>query len=342
MTLLRVLFVFTALALLSACSQPPKIVGVQGHAEGTSYHIRWWSQKPVDINQVKQSMQKALDKVDKQISNYRDDSDIEGFNRSASTDWQTLPADVIHLLAIAKTVYHDSHGCYDPTIKPLFDLWGFRADKLHVPSAAEIAATRAEVGFDHVQIDPSRNRIRKDLPKLAIDMSSMGEGYTIWHLAKVLEDAGVRNYLVEFGGDMLVKGHKPGGKRWKIAIERPLPGDMQVEKVVTIQSDAGVSVNTSGTYRHFFDESGHVYSHILDPRTGSPVTHHLVSATVFGTDPRVSDAWATAMLCMGHSEGEQVAKQQSLPVFFIQQENKKLVTSESPALERSTAVTLQH
>ncbi|WP_097460440.1 FAD:protein FMN transferase [Mangrovitalea sediminis] len=341
MSMLRALFAIAAIVLLAGCSQPPKIVGLQGHAEGTTYHIRWWSQKPVDMAQIKQQMQVALDRVDREISNYRDDSDIEHFNRNRTTDWQTLPADVIQLLDIAKTVYHDSHGCYDPTIKPLFDLWGFRADKLHVPSAAEIAATKAEVGFDHVTIDTAHSRIRKSLPQLAIDMSSMGEGYTIWHLSKVLEDAGVHNYLVEFGGDMLVKGHKPGGKRWKIAIERPLPGDMQVEKVVAILADNGVSINTSGTYRHFFDEDGHVYSHILNPRTGAPVTHNLVSATVFGTDPRVSDAWATAMLCMGRDEGGQVAQAQSLPVFFIQQEGKKLITSESPALEKSTAVMIQ-
>lgn len=337
----RGLMVLFGLCLLASCAQPPRVQQFQGHAEGTTFRISWWADHSVDRDALRDQLRQALDQVDRWISNYRDDSRIEDFNRSTRTGWQTLPPDVVQLLSIAKTVYHDSHGCYDPTIEPLFDLWGFRSGHFKVPSAAQIAATKAEVGYDHVHLDPAHHRLRKDLPNLSIDMSSMGEGYSIWRLARVLEENGIHNYLVEFGGDMMIKGHKPDGSLWRIAIERPVPNEMKIQKVVTIRDQDGVSINTSGTYRHFFDEQGHSYSHILDARTGAPVTHNLVSASVIGSDPRVSDAWATAMLCLGQKQGMAVARRDHLKVFFIQQENGKLVESRSPALITSQAVSMQ-
>lgn len=342
MRYVRGLMVFWGVMALVSCSQPPPVRKLQGTAQGTTFQISWWSDQAVDRQALQRSLHEALKQVDLWISNYRDDSLIEGFNRSTNTGWQPLPADVIHLLDIAKTVYKASDGCYDPTIEPLFDLWGFRADKLNVPTEQQIAMTLDRTGYDHVELDKQHNRLRKNLPNLSIDMSSMGEGYTGWRLSRVLERAGIHNYLVEFGGDMMVKGGKPDGSHWRIAIERPVPGQIKVQKVVTIKNGQGVSINTSGTYRHYFDDQGRSYSHILDARTGAPVTHNLVSATVIGTDPRVSDAWATAMLCMGQKQGMAVARKEHLSVFFIQQsKDGKLIETRSPALKTSDSVTVR-
>lgn len=324
--------------MLSGCQQRPKLHQIANLAEGTTYHITWWARHHVDQMKLRREIDAVLTQIDKQISNYQNNSDIEGFNNDQSTGWQSLPPQVINLLNIQRTVYRDSHGCYDPTISPLFDLWGFRKGKMHVPSAAAIAAVKREIGFDHIQLDVAHNRLRKNLPKLRIDMSSVGEGYSIWRLAHVLEHNGIHNYIVEFGGDMLVKGHKPGNVKWRIAIAKPIPGELTPDVIATIEDEGGVSLNTSGTYRQFFDAKGKTYSHILDPRTGRPVTHHLVSATVFYTDPRVGDAWATAMLCLGKREGDAVAKKFGLKVFFVQHEGTKLINSESPALRASKMV----
>ncbi|WP_157958140.1 FAD:protein FMN transferase [Salinicola sp. CR57] len=327
------------LIVIGGCSRPPDIQKYQGDAEGTSFHISWWTEGDVDGDRVKQAFDQALEQIDLWISNYRDDSLIARFNRSRSTDWQDLPPEVTQLLAIARTVHRDSRGCYDPTIAPLFDLWGFRADEFQPPDRQQIDATLAETGYDHVTLDEGGSRIRKTLPALSIDMSSIGEGYTLWRLQRVLENAGVHDYLIEFGGDTLIRGHKPDGSRWKVAIERPSPGNLAVQKVLEITGEDGVSINTSGTYHHFFDAQGHRYSHILDARTGSPVSHDLVSASVIGTDPRVGDAWATAMLCLGQQAGMQVARQQHLAVLFIREDrNGKLIESRSPALVESGLV----
>ncbi|WFF41179.1 FAD:protein FMN transferase [Salinicola endophyticus] len=325
--------------LLGGCSRPPALHKLEGAAEGTTYHISWWSEPEVAPETLEKRIDQALQQIDLWISNYRDDSLIERFNRGSSTQWQTLPADVVQLLSIARTVHRESRGCYDPTIAPLFDLWGFRADHFQPPSQSSIEATLAKVGFDHLQLDPTQDRVRKTLPELSVDMSSMGEGYTLWRLRQVLEDAGIHAYLIEFGGDMLARGRKPDGSTWKVAIERPSPARMAVERVFEISAESGVSINTSGTYHHFFDEAGHRYSHILDARTGTPVTHDLVSASVIGSDPRLGDAWATAMLCLGQQAGMAVARAQHLAVLFIQQDGDgKLHESQSPALANSNLV----
>lgn len=339
-TIYAALLGLAATITLSACTRPPRLYEVDGFAEGTTYHITWWSAKRVDPDTVSQEMQTALNEIDKEISSYRNDSILQGFNHSRSTAWQSLPASTIQLLEIAKPIYRDSNGCYDPTIGPLFDLWGFRNGKTHIPTPQAIAAVKKTLGFDHIKIDAVHNKVRKTLPQLDIDLSSIGEGYTIWRLSHVLERHGIHNYIVEFGGDMLVKGHKPGDVKWRIAIARPMPGKLAAQDIVTVNDENGVSINTSGTYRRFFDADGKAYSHILDPRTGRPITHNLVSATVINTDPRVGDAWATAMLCMGQSEGDAAAQAAGIKVYFIQDENGKLVGSESPALKHSKAVTI--
>lgn len=339
-SLIGLVAIITLTASLSACKRSPRLHEIDGFAEGTLYHITWWNPKRVDTVALSQDIHKAINEIDKEISSYRNDSILQGFNHSRSTAWQSLPASTIKLLEIAKPIYRDSKGCYDPTVGPLFDLWGFRDKKPHVPTAQQIAAVKKNIGFDHIRIDAAHDKVRKTLPQLDIDLSSIGEGYTIWRLSRVLEHYGINNYIVEFGGDMLVKGHKPGPKKWRIAISRPGSGHQAAQDIVTVNDENGVSINTSGTYRRFFDANGKAYSHILDPRTGRPVTHNLVSATVINTDPRVGDAWATAMLCMGQSEGDAVAKSAGIKVYFIQDKNGTMAGSESPALKNIKAVTI--
>ncbi|QUN06700.1 FAD:protein FMN transferase [Shewanella yunxiaonensis] len=318
----------------------PQLQKVEGFAQGTTYHISWWSENPVPTKDIEQQFNATLNQIDAELSTYRDDSYISKLNHSSSTDWQPASTDFIQLIEIAKDIHHKTGGCYDPTIGPLFNLWGFQKDKFNLPTAAEIAAVTAEIGMEKVEVDVTGSRIRKTLPGLQLNFSSMGEGYSISKLAAVLESHDIRNYLVEFGGDMKIRGHKPDGKKWRIAIDRPDKQDdeRQPYSIITINDETGVTLDTSGTYRHHFDENGKEYSHILDPRTGAPVNHNLVSASVFGSDPRVSDAWATAMLCLGPQAGQTVAKEQHLEVFFIENDHGHFHNAESEALAASHRV----
>lgn len=341
----RLCMVVVSLAVLqSGCSRPPEIQHLSGYAEGTTYHISWWSSEAVKQETLQTQFNTELAKIDEELSTYRDDSYISRFNHSDSTDWQAASADFIALINEAKTINQESHGCYDPTIGPLFDLWGFQKEKLNIPTKAELEKVRASMGMNKIEVDNAGKRIRKTHPEVQIDLSSMGEGYTIDKLSQIMEADGITDYLVEFGGDMKIRGHKPGGEKWRIAVTRPVadPDAAPVPyRLATIEDENGVTLNTSGTYRRFFDHDGKSYSHILDPRTGYPVTHHLVSASVFGTDPRISDAWATTMLCLGPKEGAQVAEEQNLEVLLIEDEEGKLVDTESKQLALSKRVTFE-
>ncbi|WP_106477691.1 FAD:protein FMN transferase [Phytohalomonas tamaricis] len=328
--------------LLTACERTPELYKAQGEAQGTSYHITYWRDGDVDEQAIAADVITTFKQIDKAISTYRDDSWLAEFNHNHSTDWQQAPPEVIELLGIAATVHQQSNGCYDPTIAPLFSLWGFHDHNFHVPNADVIATILAHVGLEHVQVDAEHQRIRKDLPELSIDLSSLGEGYTIRRLSEQLEARGVTDYLVELGGDMKVRGHKPGGEKWRVGIESPVPDRIEAQKIVTIEDESGVSLNTSGSYRRYFDDNGNIYSHIIDARTGRPTTHTLVSASVFGVDPAVSDAWATAMLCLGEQEGLKVARAQQLPIYFIEKQDDDFKITLSPALETSTRIGFEH
>ncbi|SMY32624.1 FAD:protein FMN transferase [Photobacterium andalusiense] len=332
----------SAIVLLSGCSQAPKLHKITGFAEGTSYHVTYWSKQDVPVAKVTEQFNKKLAAIDKEYSTYRNDSYISKFNHSTSTEWQPASKDFIYMLSLAKKLNKDSHGCYDPTIQPLYKLWGFQGETLNVPTTQQIAAIKKDIGIDKIEIDPVNLRIRKTIPQIQIDLSSMGEGYAISQLSKILEADGVNNYLVEFGGDMKIKGRKLEGQKWRVAIEQPiaLKDGIRPYTIVNINAEDGVSLNTSGTYHHNFKDGKKDYSHILDTRTGAPVTHDLVSASVFGHNPIVGDAWATSMLCLGPVEGKIVANEQDLSVYFIQSKDNTFKSSESKALQNNKRITL--
>lgn len=319
---------------LSGCSQPgPEVTKLEGFAQGTTYHISYWSNAPVDGKALEASVIKAFAEIDKNLSNYRPDSVIESFNNSPSADSQLVGAEIVELFNLAAKVSRASQGCYDLTIKPLFDLWGFRGEALTIPDDSVLRQTMAAIGLDKVVVVDDTH-LQKP-PQVRVDVSSVAQGYSVEKISQVLQQQGVRHYLVEIGGELKTHGHKPDGSAWRIAVEKPLPGEQRMLKVVTMPKDQPFAVMTSGTYRHYFDVNGQRYSHILDARTGKPVTHDLVAATVFHDNPTVADAWSTALLCVGQQQGMRLADAEHLKVLFIQQQGEALVETKSPALQAS-------
>jgi thiamine biosynthesis lipoprotein len=221
--------------------------------------------------------------------------------------------DILGLIGIAKEVTSKTEGCYDLTIKPLFDLWGFTHNQLTIPTESALQQTLTYVGLHHLSID--NQMLTKDLPEVHLDLSSIGQGYSVGKVADVLKRYNIDNYLVEIGGEMVVHGTKLDGSAWRIAIEKPLPGQRTMQKVLLI--DFPQAIMTSGTYRHYFDHLGQRYSHIIDARTGKPVTHNTVSVTVLANDPARADAWSTALLCLGSQEGLAVANKHDITALFI-------------------------
>ncbi|WAK04176.1 FAD:protein FMN transferase [Methylobacter sp. YRD-M1] len=258
------------------------------------------------------------------LSNYREDSEISRLNQQKTTEWLSVSTEIAELADIAKQVYERSHGCYDLTVKPIFDLWGFAKHENRVPTQEEINNALKHVGMSRVEIDKPNARIRKLDPEVQIDLSSIAQGYTVAATAKLLESQGIQNYLVEIGGEMKVKGHNASGNPWRVAIQKPTPFTREVQKILDIHQFNGAAIMTAGTYQNFFQDKGRTYSHILNPQTGSPVTHHLLSVTILHDDPTWEDAWDTALLCVGETEAIKIADTEQLKTLLIYQEGQAL------------------
>lgn len=327
---------------LSACSSPPEqpLQKMEGMAQGTTYHISYWSAEPIDGKAVETEVGKTFDNVDKTLSNYRPDSTIELFNANSSTGSQDVGAEIVSLVRVAQNVYQLSQGCFDLTIKPLFDLWGFQGDSLTIPDQTAIQQGLEQVGMTKLEVVDDTHLLKKQA-NVRVDVSAVAQGYTVGKISEVLEQLGVRNYLVEIGGELKTHGHKPDGKAWRIAVEKPLPGERSLHKIIGMPKDAPMSVMTSGTYRHYFDVNGQRYSHILDARTGKPVTHDLVAVTVLHENPTVADAWSTALLCLGQQEGMQLANAEKINALFIRQQGSELLETRSEALNTASQLSVQ-
>ncbi len=320
------------LSMLFGCSEPA-IQKFEGFAQGTTYHISYWSDAKVDSKTLEGAVIKTFADIDKVLSNYRPDSVIEQFNSSSSNDSQEVGKEIVALVKLAGRVSQISQGCYDMTIKPLFDLWGFQGESLTMPDEINLKKTLTQVGMDKVEVVDD-SHLRKPV-NVRVDVSSVAQGYSVEKISRVLEQFGVSNYLVEIGGELKTNGHKPNGQGWRIAVEKPLPGEQRMQKIITMPVDKVLAVMTSGTYRHYFDFNGQRYSHILDARNGRPVTHDLVAVTVLHDDPTIADAWSTALLCVGQQQGIQLANEEKLQALFIQQQGNALLETKSDALANS-------
>ncbi|MEY3880766.1 MAG: hypothetical protein RIQ94_1562 [Pseudomonadota bacterium] len=326
------------LALLSGCSEP-SIQKLEGPAQGTTYHISYWSESAVDTQDIKVGIENEFTIIDKLLSNYRPDSTIETFNSLENTDSQDVGSEIVALVKRAQIVHQASSGCYDLTIKPLFDLWGFRGETLTIPDDKTIATTLKQIGMEKLEV-VDETHLRKKQADLKIDLSSIAQGYSVERISQVLEQKHISHYLVEIGGELKTNGTKPGLQPWRIALERPLPEERVMQKVITLPKDSAMAVMTSGTYRHYFDDHGVRYSHILDARNGRPVSHNLVSASVFISDPTAADAWSTALLCLGQKDGLAAANTAKIPALFIELQGTELVESRSDALNALNTLTI--
>jgi FAD:protein FMN transferase len=310
----RLLFLACVLAAAGCSADRSPLHSFGGVAQGTTYGVQWWNGARVDERALATDVTAELERIDQLLSNYRPDSTLEVFNAAPSVEPQRLPEELVDLLRLAADVHRASERCFDPTVRPLVRAWGFDGEKPAVPSTERLAAARERVGFDKLEIVDART-VRKGVPGLEIDMASIGQGYTVGKVAAIVERFGIRDYIVEIGGELLVRGSRPDGQPWRVGIENPSPAGGPLEKLSLPTADP-VAVITSGTYRHFFEDGGRAYGHILDPRTGSPVDHGLVEVTVVGPDPARAAAWATALLCLGPEDAARIADREALAATF--------------------------
>ncbi len=331
------LCVLLLLVLVAGCGERDprgEPVRLSGATMGTTWNVTYLEPPGAPAPEaVHAGIQAALDAVNATMSTYRADSEISRFNHEHPVGVPfPVSAGFGVVIEAALAVGAATGGAYDITVGPLVDLWGFGAtgDIVTPPPADAVAAARARVGQDALAFERGDLSLTKSKP-VALDVSSLAKGYAVDEVTAWLSGQGLADYLVEVGGEMRLAGRSPRGGPWRIAIEQPEPGRRGIAGAILV-SDAAVA--TSGDYRNFFEAGGKRYSHTIDPRTGYPVAHDLVSVTVVHDNAMLADAWATAFSVLGAQRGRAVAEARSLAVYFIQSAPDGYVHSHTPGFAR--------
>ena len=323
------LFCLLALFLLAGCNRQTPPVQLGGDIMGTTWGVSYIEGPPeLTPGQVQQGVEALLTQVNLSMSTYRTDSEISTFNAIDTQTWFSSSAEFFAVLSAALDVGQKSKGAYDVTVGALVDLWGFGPGGIiEVPPAQdEIAGLMSRVGQTNLRLDPQNRSILKQ-SDLSVDVSSLAKGYAVDRVADWLSAQGVRRYMVEVGGEMRLSGLSGRGDPWRIAIEEPKISERSIAITLSLTD---VAIATSGDYRNYFEANGRRYSHSIDPRTGYPVTHDLVSVTVVHQSCMMADAWATALTVLGAEKAMAVAQAQGLAVYFIRRLDDEFVHSHTP------------
>lgn len=279
-------------------------IKLAGNTMGTTYHITVVSGDRTAGGNLQQAVDALLERINASMSTYRPDSEISRFNAlSATRPPFAVSAGFLKVMQTAREIFELSQGAWDGTVLPLVELWGFGRStaRTRLPALDEIARVREQVGFDRIGIDPS-GYLTKKRADVTLDLASIAKGHGVDQVARLLEQKGCRNFLVEIGGEVYAGGRRVDGTPWRVGINQPdaAASATAVYKVVPLENRA---MATSGDYRNFYEIEGRRYSHIIDPRTGYPVDNGVVSATVFAPSCALADGLATAMMVMGPEKG---------------------------------------
>lgn len=307
---------------------------IRGETMGTTYSVKLASLPDrMSAAEVKAGIEDRLETVNRQMSTWRKDSEISRFNAYAGTDWFPISADTLTVLKEAHRISELSGGKFDITVMPLVNLWSFGPENRpqKVPSEEEIAAKRQSVGYTLLAFRTDGPAVRKSRSGVTVDLSAIAKGFGVDKLAEYLDSLGVPGYMVEIGGEVGCKGTKADGSPWRIGIQSPKQLKQSAFRVVPLHDRA---MATSGDYRNYFEQDGKRYSHTIDPHTGRPVTHKLVSATVVTETCMTADGLATAIMVLGPEAGYNFAVKNNLAVLLIVADGKKFRQRATPAFER--------
>ncbi len=274
---------------------------LSGKTMGTFYSIKFLSDKNENLDSWKTRVDICLKDINKTFSMFDPESRLSIFNRQAAGRQMKISSDLYSVLLTAQNLYQITHGAWDGTVKPLVDLWGFGTKKTEnkIPGSSEITLALSKTGFHHIQLSENHT-VSKDAD-VTLDLSSIAKGYGVDTVAALFMSSGIRDMLIEIGGELYAGGKNKKGEPWSVGISRPDKDNSKQDlyKIVRLSNQA---IATSGNYRNFFEMNKKSYSHIIDPKTGFPVDNQIVSATVISKDCSFSDGLATALMVMDVEE----------------------------------------
>jgi thiamine biosynthesis lipoprotein len=317
--------------VLAACQPAPDIVHLQGRTMGTSYNVKFITDN-VNTQSLKTRIDDRLIIINQLMSTYDPESELSRFNQHQSITPFALSPETLYVLQEAKRLGELTGYYLDVTLGPIVRLWGFGADAMPVtiPDEAQITEAKSISGLDKLTL--VSHQAVKAIPELYVDLSPIAKGYAVDQIAELLMQSGISDFLVEIGGEMRISGNKYEGEPWRVAVEKPVSQQRAVQKVISIGDNA---IATSGDYRNYYERDGKRYSHLIDPDTGKPIQHTLVSATVVHPSSMTADGLATALVVMGLEKAIQLAEQQDIPVLLISKDDDEFKEYLSPAFERN-------
>jgi thiamine biosynthesis lipoprotein len=285
-----------------------------GFVFGTVYHISY--QYDSDL---KNEIEAELSKVDNSLSPFNNNSIITKVNRNENVVLNDMFTDVFNL---ADSVSKETGGAFDITVAPLVNVWGFGFKKGLLPTAHTVDSLRQIVGFQKVKI--VGHHIKKSDPRVMLDCSAIAKGYGCDVVANFLKGKGITNFMIEIGGEIVTNGINSKRLPWKIGVTKPaddsLNMNMELQTVINVTDKA---MATSGNYRNFYYKGGKKYAHTIDPKTGYPVQHNILSATVLASNCATADAYATSFMVLGLKRSQAILNRHpELMAYFIYSDKK--------------------
>ncbi len=275
----------------------------EGFIFGTIYHITYHS----DTN-LKKEIEAELKKVDQSLSPFNKTSVISKVNRNENPVIDPMFKEVFLL---AENISNETHGAFDITVAPLVNEWGFGFKKGVEPTRQVIDSLKYIVGYQKVKLTP-KNYVQKQDPRIMLDCSAIAKGYGCDVVARLLRKNGINDYMIEIGGEIVTRGFNQKQEPWRIGVNKPTDDSLNTsQELQTVLNVTDIAMATSGNYRNFYYKNGKKYAHTIDPKTGYPVQHTLLSATVLAKDCATADAYATSFMVMGLEKAKEILNRHS-------------------------------
>ena len=309
---LLLLIVGTVLIIRQQQSMP--FMRNEGLIFGTTYHIAYQCDSDLSAG-----IRAELEKVDASLSPFNPNSIITAVNQNHDVELNEM---FLKVFQKAMDVSKDTEGAFDITVAPLVNAWGFGFKNGTRPDQHQVDSLLQIVGYKKVSLRDGK--IIKEDPRIMLDCSAIAKGFGTQVVADYLRNRGVKNYMVEIGGEIVTSGVNDSRLPWKIGVTKPVDDSLSVsQEMQTVLNVTDKAMATSGNYRNFYYEGGKKYAHTIDPQTGRPVQHSLLSATVLADDCALADAYATSFMVMGLERAKKLLERHpELMVYFIYSDGK--------------------
>lgn len=304
--------------------QPLPYQRCQGSIFGTTYTVTYQH-----ADDLQKDIVSRLQQVDSALSMFNKESVISNINHNRSMRPNKMFLDVFKL---AQQIAADTDGAFDITVAPLVNAWGFGFQQNEHPGQHTIDSLMRFVGYQKVNFD-GENMVKQD-PRVMLDCSAIAKGYGADQVARLLDARGVENYCVEIGGEVVTRGISSKRVPWKIGVTKPTDESQDGGEIQAVLNITDRAMATSGNYRNFYVKDGKRYAHTIDPKTGTPVQHNILSATVLAERCAVADAYATSFMVMGLERTRQLLnKHPELMVYLIYDDHGENRVWFSPSLK---------